>query len=232
MKNKYKTGELEAKQILMNLGLVFDENYYDDNSKDNMPDFKLKTGEFVEITQTKHHKPTLNKFDKLPLEKKCEIITQTNEARKRIDKNEYNNIHQLEKDLRTVSECYGSFDNPNKVCHIQIEEFECNNILSVIKEKDKKHKNKNGNIILFIFVVKDEFENLIWTLKQPNINGIKSGLLLGLYKNIFKTIYICEYDYYISSYLCQNQKIIQIDKSHKNEELIIGYKNINKGDQQ
>ncbi len=37
-----KPGEREAKEILEKKGIVFNEEYYDDNSKKSMPDFMYR----------------------------------------------------------------------------------------------------------------------------------------------------------------------------------------------
>ena len=71
-----KKGELEAKKILENFGIQFDENYHDDNSQSSMPDFKYKNGRYLEVTHTRHDNAiftSANKFSEKPIKEQLEI---------------------------------------------------------------------------------------------------------------------------------------------------------------
>ena len=52
---KLKKGEQQAKLILEKKGYIFDNNYWDDNSKESMPDLRYATGNYLEVTHTKHN---------------------------------------------------------------------------------------------------------------------------------------------------------------------------------
>lgn len=60
---KFKQGELEARAILENKGYVFDTNYWDNNSKDSMPDLKYKGGNYIEVTHTRHNHIKNDSYD-------------------------------------------------------------------------------------------------------------------------------------------------------------------------
>ncbi len=51
---KRKDGEEEAITILKNLGTVVDIDYYDDNSKESLPDIRCNDGRYIEVTHTHH----------------------------------------------------------------------------------------------------------------------------------------------------------------------------------
>lgn len=78
-----KPGEREAKDILEKKGIVFNEEYYDDNSKKSMPDFMYRDGGFLEITHTKHNSAIVkcvNKFYQKTIDEQLEIMQQVKEA--------------------------------------------------------------------------------------------------------------------------------------------------------
>lgn len=54
MYNKYKSGELEAIELLQKYGLKFDLEYTD-KGKQNMPDLLLCDGNYIEVTHTDHY---------------------------------------------------------------------------------------------------------------------------------------------------------------------------------
>lgn len=97
--DKWKKGEAEARQILMNKGYTFDPVYHDDNSANSMPDLRFTNGQFLEITHTGHEHE---------LEKKNEMrIIETPEGGREKIYVQITEIHMTRNILREICEDKG-----------------------------------------------------------------------------------------------------------------------------
>ena len=208
MKN-YKNGELEAKQILsQKYGIVLYDN--DDNSKDNMPDFKTEDGAYYEITHTKHNSQ-LSRYQKESVNlSTIELLERENQ----IDeiKNRYynNNYSEDENDLRIkdgkILQNYMTCPDENGHYNEFKKDIPCNifssqTVLDAIFKKNKKYKDKNyKEINLFCFVTYEEMDYVI--------NEILRNLEFYPIKTVFKNIYLCSYDFLNSKYEINNPDII------------------------
>lgn len=208
MKN-YKNGELEAKQILsQKYGIVLYDN--DDNSKDNMPDFKTEDGAYYEITHTKHNSQ-LSRYQKESVNLSTrELLEREKRNSEIIIRHANDNYSEDENDLRikdnkfiqnhmTCLDENGHYNEFKKDIPCNI--FSTQTVLDAIFEKDKKYKNKNyKEINLFCFVTCEEMNYVR--------NEILRNLAFYPIKTVFKNIYLCSYDFLNSKYEINNPDII------------------------
>ncbi|WP_303790737.1 hypothetical protein [Ruminococcus flavefaciens] len=213
-----KKGEEEAKRIMESKGFRFDETYYDDNSKTSMPDLKLSTGQFLEVTHTKHNIKdwnTQNKFAQKPLEERLKINEYAHKALSRLDQDEYERDDDYEyteegnrkrkRDVKIVKEHWGydydTHEHSEYNCDLKSMSFSSNLIENEILI-DKGKKYHNGNVDLFIFVVKEELTYVL-NHKKQFLSRIKT--------TPFKIIYLCVWDMINNKYEIENPQIVKIN---------------------
>ena len=142
---KRKAGEQEALLILKSMGIEIDEEYYDDNSKQSMPDLRYKDGRGIEVTHTRHNnaivKSINNYINMKPgedtsawIERRLDIELQCHDALERIHECDYSRNkfgkltseaqEQYKKDLKLLKKHMGydpsTFDFDKK-----FSEFKC-----------------------------------------------------------------------------------------------------------
>lgn len=221
---QYKKGELEAKEIIELMGIELIHN--DDNSEENMPDFKFaNTDEYLEVTHTKHnYNLGCTKFEKkiqtMNFDEFCEAYTDPCLAYDRL-KEKPKDISQYKKDVKTVKEHFG-YDaiNPNNSdsengVNIRTYEYSVDNIITAIEIKNEKYKTMD-NISLFCFATEDEF-NLLNELMKQDWNCAKQSFLNQISQTVFKKIYICKFyfDCYNIEYDTDDPELIIIDNGNK-----------------
>lgn len=163
---KYKQGELEAKYILEKLGIIFDDEYHDDNSSKSMPDLRMKDGRFVEVTHTLHNNriaKEVSNFNRKSIGEQMVIMQEAKAAYDRIRHRDYasyeNAEKQFKKDLKTVKNHMG-YDSTT--FGKQFTEFNCdrpiinmasdNIIDTVVRDKGKLYKS--DKVDLFVFCIR------------------------------------------------------------------------------
>lgn len=213
-----KNGEKEAKEILIKKGLTFDNSYCDNNSKASMPDLKLSTGRFIEVTHTKHnHRDwnTPNKFDQKEPEEKLTIVTEAQRALDRLDQDEYEKDENWEyteegneireRDIKIVKKHFGyDYDTHN---HSEYNsDLKSMSFSSKLIENeilyDKGKKYPDGTVDLFIFVTAEEMRYVTNHEKQ---------FLYNIKDTKFLTIYLCVWDMINNKYEVENPKIVKVD---------------------
>lgn len=214
----YKSGEIEAKSILMGKGIIFDETYHDDNSKPCMPDLKLSTGRFLEVTHTKHNNKDWsnpNRFFQKTLGEKFKILIEAQNAYNRLIQDDYEKKENEEytakgksernRDNKIVKKHYGyDFDTHERSefgCNAKGMSFLKNNILyEIIEDKGKKYPN--GDVDLFIYILPEEYAAFM---------GEKEFFIEQVMKSPFKIIYLCIWDIFNQKYETGNPTLIKID---------------------
>lgn len=210
--NKFKTGEKEAVAIMKSKGFEFDVDYYDDNSRSKMPDFKLSTGRFIEVTHTNHNNKdwnTPNSFGQKPLDERVKIAEGALQAYERLCKDNYEHdekgVNERNRDRKVVKAYYGyDFDTHKRTefgCALKGMSFSINNVLNEINI-DKGKKYPNGDVDLFIFVIEEEY-NCVLSHKKNFLEKAKFSP--------FKTIYLCVWDMFNNKYETENPKMLKID---------------------
>lgn len=232
-----KRGEFEAKTIMQHKGIIFEENYYDDNSKNHMPDLKEKDGKFWEVTHTKHNDSIpskMNRFSKINTCDKLRKMDLVEEALQRNKNNDYPRVQgtltpegqkQLNHDAKLIKEHFG-IDVINGVnskdglklcesnCDLQTIEWSVDNIIYVIKDKGKMYPNKDTN--LFVFISEEE-SVLLSDLLHEKSNGYYEILLTCILESPFEIVYICEWDLYNQQYNLTNPTIYKFVSSPNNK---------------
>ena len=221
-----KQGEKEAKLILSRLGFSFDPSYYDDNSKQSMPDLKTLDGRYIEVTHTKHNNNVTkcNKFSMLSAEEQLSKIEEAQSAYNRICHKDYETddtgsltqsaISQHEKDVKLKESHYGFINNEKSTefkCDLPVIEYSVDNILREIVD-DKGSKYKNGKTDLFVFVTEDEYRIFKQLLSEKEWNCTFSEFEKSINKAPFKTIFICCWKFETQQYITDNSALTRIKK--------------------
>lgn len=220
-----KPGEREAKEILEKKGIVFNEEYYDDNSKKSMPDFMYRDGGFLEITHTKHNSAIVkcvNKFYQKTIDEQLEIMQQVKEACDRYRSENYSKDEkeklttegraQFVKDKKLLKSHYGEklgsefkCNQPGIICSVD-------NIIREI-ENDKGRKNYPSNTDLFIFALEEEVLIMLELLEQSKWNGASREIIKTVIESPFPTIYVCVWDFYNQQYEIDNPLLVRLQKT-------------------
>lgn len=210
-----KKGEQEAKTILQNEGIIFDEKYYDNNSEEKMPDLKEKDGKFWEVTHTNHNDSValkMNKFQRKSIDEKNRIINKACESYDRIVKNKYPRSNgkltadgqkQYEKDLKIVSEYFGidikaKAEQREFKCDNPIIEWSVDNIIYAINKKARLHPQNDTN--LFVFISQEENELLVDLLESNKNNIYYTSFENCILNSPFDIVYLCVRDFYEQRY--------------------------------
>ena len=233
---KRKQGENEAINILVNLGIEIDREYYDDNSRNSMPDIKCKDGHYIEVTHTLHNnaliKSVSNYYKLLPGEdwssynqRHQRVEKECSQALHRISKMDYEKDLlfrltiagkiQFKKDIKLVKEHMG-YDFSEADMNKRQSEFKCDcptflfSVDNILRElnKDKGTKYSEGNVDLFIFVTEDEFRLMKDLIHQMNWNGVARGFLNQILYSPFPRLYVCEWDFESQKYNTSNPKLV------------------------
>lgn len=228
-----KKGELDAKKILENIGIQFDENYHDDNSQNSMPDFRYKNGRYLEVTHTRHDNAiftTANKFSEKPIKEQLEIEIKAADAIDRMCNLGYGKDNtekkQYMEDFKLLKSHIG-YDST--LFENKFDEFKCDspmimfsaeNIMNEIT-KDKGKKYPNGDTDLFIFVAFDEYRCFWELLRQYEWNGCSRVAVNQIFASPFQVIYICAWDIERQEYNIQHPKIKKIVKINDKQLKIV-----------
>ena len=222
-----KKGEAEAIQILKLKGIVFDENYCDDNSKNSMPDLRYKDGRFLEVTHTYHNNSIViksNKFHQKSIKEQLEISTKAGEAYDRLIRLGYPQNEEVQKRYKTDANLLKSHfgldvndmtKNPSEFnCDSPIIVCSTDNIIyEIIEDKGKKHSS--GDTDLFVFVLEDEYESIKYLLtKGSHQNGCYTYFMNNILNSPFPTIYICVWDFDNQKYIIENPILLKFWKNN------------------
>lgn len=234
VKRKYKEGELEAKEILESEGYIFNNDYYDDNSEENMPDFQLKDDSFIEVTHT-DHEYSLSKYqknlNKLSLEERYRKSLETNEiydillelsyrgGREGLSIEENKLFEKMVKKyrLRTgIDFCTGEHFERN--VDEPVLTFSIKNITNQIIKKGVKHKGKN--ISLFIFVDEAEYGILAEVTSSNIFRSDYEKLKRVINNSCFNKVWIYPYNILYDGYKAKykyerNQRLLVLTKENK-----------------
>lgn len=222
-----KHGELETKTILERKGIAFDESYYDDNSSDSMPDFKyLDENQYLEVTHTVHNNAIAthqNRFNRKCIAEQLAIMEQASAAKNRLFHYDYPQTQkgqaQFEKDRKLLKSHLGydvtKLDNQFSEfdCDLPIIECSTDNILQKLREKGKKH-NK-GDTDLFIFVLEDEFEVMIYLIESGNQNTCYTSFFNTMLQSPFSVVYVCVWCFESQTYETENPTIMKFEKTDR-----------------
>lgn len=223
-----KQGEQQAKLILERKGIVFDETYYDDNSRPSMPDFKyLGEEHFLEVTHTLHNNAIvthLNRFHQKSIDEQLVIEEKASEALDRMNHADYSDTPesrtQFRKDLQLLKSHFG-YDPSKWNFAEQFSEFDCDspiivcsadNILREVQEKGGKYKS--GDTDLFIFASEDEFESMMELLRSGPQNGCCVFFFNSILRSTFPVIYVCAWQWETQSYEIDNPLIMKFEKTN------------------
>lgn len=228
-----KNGEEEAKQILERKGYLFDNTYFDDNSKNSMPDLRLSDGRYLEVTHTLHNNEIYSKPNKFQMKnttEKMKIIMNAKEAHRRIKKNYYcenkidDDLEQFEKDKKIVRSHFG-----RDVCDFtKHSEFKCDipeikhsvdNIIHKIEEKSAKHPN--GDTDLFIFITKGEYDSFCYLIEPHSFNGCFRGFANVIISSSFDNIFLCVWNFESQQYAIDDPILLKI--SDYNDGIVLDY---------
>ena len=231
---KQKRGEQEAKSILQSKGLEFDDAYFDDNSKESMPDLRFKNGRYLEVTHTLHNYNIVDRPNdfwwKSPKEK-LQIMQAANEAYERIKKRDYprtpdgltpEGSAQYKRDAKTVKNHFG-IDVTDRSqwsefkCDITVLSFSADNIIREINEKAPKHSKVDTE--LFIFIVEDEYRCLRYLLDTREYNGSYIKFMNSVINSPFDVIYLCVWDFKSKIYDIDNPTLLKFETLSEQELL-------------
>jgi len=237
---KRKQGEKEALEILKNLEIEMNEDYYDDNSSPSMPDLKYADGRGIEVTHTRHNNDAVKKISKYDqiqpgeenggwIQRHLKMEMDCRDAYDRVEKLDY----ECSEDGYLTPDAYKKF---NKDCdllrshmgydpresdpHKRNSEFKCDrpffefsidNILYEITD-DKGKKHSSGDTDLFLFVTEEEFKIVHDLIPQRNWNGTAICFLNSVLNSPFPAIYICSWDFENQKYDVEHPKMIKFYK--------------------
>lgn len=222
-----KQGELEAKKILERKGIVFDETYYDDNSANSMPDFKyFGQQRYLEVTHTFHNNEIAkgpNRFNRKSIADQLKIMKKASDAYERIRNASYPDTEegkaQYKSDLKLMKSHYG-FDPTKLHFPEQYSEFNCDcptiecapeNIIREVLSKGKTHNS--GNTDLFIFVLEDEFEAMMYILRSGKQNGCYGAFFRPILLSPFQVVYVCQWNFEAQTYEIDDPLIMKFEKT-------------------
>ena len=224
---KQKRGEKEAKSILQSKGFEFDDTYYDDNSKDSMPDLRFVNGRYLEVTHTLHNHSvcSLNNYCRKSIEEQLQIANYTEKALDRITSRKYprtfdeltdGGMTQFESDKITVKNHFGvdvsDFTKHSEFkCNVLIVESSTDNIIREIKEKASKHSK--GDTDLFIFILEDEYNCLCDLLETEKWNGCYNSFMNSVIKSPFDIVYLCVWNFESQTYNTENPILLKFETS-------------------
>ncbi len=231
-----------ALKILSSLGIQMNLNYYDNNSKESMPDLQYICGRYVEVTHTLHNnrlkmgyegltnyqKAQLNDNSKDHFRKLCREEEKIGNALDRVFSMDYERnglsftekgIQQYRDDCKFLKERKG-YDLTETDLEKRYSEFNCDcptivhSPYNILREitKDKGPKHSSGNTDLFVFVTEDEFRLLKEFVSEWRWNRSASGYLQQILDSPFPTIYICEWDFDNQKYNTTNPRIVMFIK--------------------
>ena len=224
-----KSGEAEARLILEKFGVLFDDDYNDDNSRSSMPDFKyLNEDRYLEITHTDHNNNIAkgsNKFDELPFEEQNKRIEQAAAAMERIRAFKYPDVEEgqrsFEQDAKIIKETFGfnvkSFTEQTSEfsCDMPTLYFSTDNILKKLNSKAKKHSS--GNTDLFMFVAGAEYKLMQQLINDGNKNGCYINFMNAILASPFPAIYICAWDFERQAYETETPRLTKFEKKRDEE---------------
>lgn len=222
-----KQGELEAKMILERKGITFDETHHDDGSKHSLPDLKyLGEDRYLEVTHTLHNNKIAmepNDYYMKSTSEQQEIEEKAFAAYDRIRHIGYPNTEdgkaQYKRDLKLVKSHYGY--DPTKIDFSeQFSEFKCDrptiecdpdNIIREVRSKGKTHNS--GNTDLFIFVLEDEFEAMMYILRSGPINSACTAFVNCILRSPFPVVYVCAWNWETQTYEIDSPLIMKFEKT-------------------
>ncbi|MCH5200990.1 MAG: hypothetical protein J1F60_08530 [Oscillospiraceae bacterium] len=224
---KQKQGEKEAKSILQSKGFEFDDTYYDDNSKNSMPDLRFVNGRYLEVTHTLHNHNICspNNYCRKSIEEQLQIANDAEKALDRITARKYprtsdeltdGGMTQFESDKITVKNHFGvdvsDFTKHSEFnCDIPIVESSTDNIIREIGEKASKHSK--GDTDLFIFILEDEYNCLCDLLETKNWNGCYNSFMNSVIKSPFDVVYLCVWNFESQTYNTENPILLKFETS-------------------
>lgn len=227
-----KQGEQEAKIILERKGILFDDDYGDDNSRNSMPDLKyLGENRYLEVTHTVHNNAIAthaNRFANKSITEQLERMEQVSAAQDRVFHLGYPQTHegqsQFEKDRKLLESHLGyditkfneQFSEFN--CDIPIIECSIDNILRRVREKGQKH-NK-GDTDLFIFVLEGEFDAMMYLIQTGNQNVYNVSFFNTILQSPFSIIYVCVWNFEEQTYETENPTIMKFEKTGRGDIMI------------
>ena len=222
-----KQGEEKAKLILERKGIAFDETHQDDGSKHSLPDLKyLGEDRYLEVTHTYHNNAIvtkINRFHRKSTAKQLEIMEKARNAYDRIHEGCYpkteEGMAQYKRDLKLVKSHMG-YDPTKWNLGEKFSEFDCDapiiecstdNTLRKVHEKGEKHKS--GNTDLFIFVLEDEFEAMMYILRSGPINSAYTAFVNSILCSPFPVIYVCVWNWEAQTYDTEDPLIMKFEKT-------------------
>ncbi len=222
-----KQGEKEAKEILERKGIAFDETHQDDGSKHSLPDLKyLGEDRYLEVTHTWHNNKIAkepNQFHMKSTAEQLEIMENAHAAYERIRSLSYPRTEaghaQYQRDLKLVKSHYG-YDPTKPSFSEQFSEFACDrpiidcapeNIIREVISKGKTHNS--GNTDLFIFVLEDEFEAMMYILRSGPINSACTAFVNCILRSPFPVVYVCAWNWETQKYETENPVLMKFEKT-------------------
>ena len=226
-----KKGESEAMQILKSKGIIFDESYCDDNSKESMPDLRYADGRFLEVTHTNHNNgivTTPNKFNQKSIREQLKISEQAGKAYDRVNnfkypKNEKGVItlegkNLFQSDYKILKNHFG-FDMKDTTkptsefnCDVPVIYCSSDNIIhEIVSDKGKKYSNRD--VDLFIFILEGEYESVQYLLRTGYQNGCYMSFMHNIMCSPFQTIYLCVWDFKNQTYIITNPILLKFWKN-------------------
>lgn len=222
-----KQGEQEAKEILERKGIAFDDSHEDDGTKHSLPDLKyLGEDRYLEVTHTYHNHRYLDRVQRFyskSSEEQCAISEDAAEALDRIMRAEYPDTlegHALFRQDRKKVKKHMGYDPTEFSFSNKLSEFDCDlpiircsdeNILREVAAKGKNHNS--GNTDLFIFVLKDEFEAMMYVLRSGSENGCYGAFYSSLLHSPFPVVYVCVWDFESQTYETEDPVIMKFEKT-------------------
>lgn len=189
-------------------GFQIDNSYYDDNSKESMPDLRFKDNKgYLEVTHalSEYDMRFQNHYND-PL--RCHLLFR---GLTKEETAKYNNDHKVNKKYRgksvfTDTEC-------SVIEEDTIKESELPSIPDTIQKKHEQHKNKT-NIDLFIWIDKIRFNSLIESLSKTDTEccSAVNCIFKKLNDSCFNNIYIGCLD--VPEYQYEKLFVFSRDKMH------------------
>lgn len=228
-----KEGEMEAKRVLEKKGYCFDDKYYDDNSEENMPDFRLADETYVEVTHTDHNHGAvkhISKTEMKPIEQQLKLMEKGQSAYERLENLDYPMVddisgiltedgeRQHRADLKTVSKLFGYDGSGNHTefgCDFPLVIYSSDNILQAIKKKTEKYADKISKGIvqdmdLFIFVAQEEYDSWHYLYEHRLCNAAYCDFCSSVLKSPFKHIFLCVWDLDEQTYNTEDPVFVEL----------------------
>ncbi len=223
-----KQGEAEAKRILSEIGIEFDDFHVDNNIGRSIPDLKYKNGRYLEVTHTQHNNKAVGRVPDIvknkSIHEQYEEAIRVDDAYQRLKNRNYTNDtngkNQFKHDIKLVKRSYG-YDLTKSDYNELHSEFGCDfpsfyfttdHILDRVQTKGEKYPD--GNTDLFLFVADAEFNLMVSLLKQYDVNGATVAFINRLFDSPFNTIFIATWDFYGQTYY-EKPTLVKFYKNNK-----------------